>query len=68
LSNVVNETGTVWGPAQEISGLPDFDLTGRVLSVSCAAAGDCSAGGSYSYGQGSTYVQQGFVVSETSTG
>jgi hypothetical protein len=59
---VVGEAKGVWGQAEEVPGLAalNTDGAGTVLSVSCASAGHCSAGGDYRDGSGS----QGFVVSE----
>jgi hypothetical protein len=59
---VVGEAKGVWGQAEEVPGLAalNTDGAGTVLSVSCASAGHCSAGGDYRDGSGS----QGFVVNE----
>jgi hypothetical protein len=60
---VANETGGTWGPAQAIPGTystarPD----GYAYAISCAAPGDCTAGGNYvSNGHGGV----GFVANET---
>ena len=53
-----------WGKAIEVPGTAALNKSGiaQVFSVSCAAAGDCSAGGSYADGSGDT---QAFVVSRT---
>jgi Peptidase A4 family len=61
---VVNETGGTWGTAQEIPGLAALNTGGdaRSYSVSCGAAGNCSAVGYYVASSGDL---QGFVVSET---
>jgi hypothetical protein len=62
---VVNETGGTWGNAQEVPGSAALDQGSpgaAVVSVSCAAPGDCSAGGYYSDAAGH---QQAFVVNET---
>ena len=61
---VVTETKGVWGKAEKVPGLAALNRGGRakVLSVSCASAGDCSAGGFYTDASGR---QQGFVVTET---
>jgi hypothetical protein len=60
---VVNERNGSWGTAQEVAGNLNtgaFSDAG-VLSVSCASAGSCSAGGYYS---GGSVPNQGFVISE----
>jgi len=46
---VVNEVGGTWGIAAQIPGFSSLDTRGNATlnSVSCGAAGDCSAGGSY---------------------
>jgi hypothetical protein len=70
---VVSETSGTWLPAQEVPGTAALNVGSRpgvgfdegasagVNSVSCALAGDCSAGGDYMDGSGH---QQAFVVSE----
>ena len=60
---VVSETNGVWGSAQEVPGTAALNAGGAaaVYSVSCAAAGKCSAGGYYHDGSGH---QQAFVVNE----
>jgi hypothetical protein len=60
---VVSEVDGSWGTAQEVPGLAALDLGGiaGITSVSCGAAGNCSAGGQY----GSVGNTQAFVVSET---
>jgi len=61
---VVGETGGVWGQAEEVPGLAALNTGGfaEVTSMSCARAGNCSAGGTYTDGSGR---QQGFVAGET---
>jgi hypothetical protein len=63
---LVNETGGTWGTAQEVPGTAALNFgTGAgaaVLSVSCGAVGDCSAGGYYTDSSGHW---QAFVVTET---
>jgi hypothetical protein len=61
---VASETGGTWGSAKEVPGTAALNGGGfaTVNSVSCASAGNCSAGGSYTT---STPVTQAFVVSET---
>jgi hypothetical protein len=46
---VVTETGGTWGTAEEVPGIGTLNAGGsaRILSVSCSAAGDCSAAGQY---------------------
>jgi D-alanine-D-alanine ligase-like ATP-grasp enzyme len=61
---VAGETNGTWGTAEEVPGTAGLNQGGRaaVRSVSCAAAGHCSAGGSYLDGSGNT---QAFVVDES---
>jgi hypothetical protein len=61
---VVNETGGVWGAAEEVPGTATLNTgaNAELTSVSCASAGNCSAGGYYTDGSGG---QQAFVVNET---
>jgi uncharacterized Fe-S center protein len=61
---VVSETNGTWGTAKEVPGTAALNKDGRAAtdSVSCAAAGKCSAGGFYR--DGSSHVQA-FVVGET---
>ena len=61
---VVNEKGGVWGKAIEVPGSAALNVHGNaaVTSVSCAAAGNCAAGGFY---VGSSLHGQAFVVKET---
>jgi hypothetical protein len=60
---VVDEKNGIWGTAQEVPGTAAFNRGGfaRVNSVSCASAGNCSAGGSYS---DDNFGEQAFVVNE----
>jgi hypothetical protein len=61
---VVSETNGAWGTAEEVPGLAALNINddAQLSSVSCGAAGNCTAGGSYdSAGPG----YQAFVVSET---
>ncbi len=62
---VASEAGGTWQPAEEAPGTAALNRGGgaAVASVSCASAGNCSAGGSYRDGSGH---QQAFVASETS--
>ena len=60
---VVSEVNGRWGDAIEVPGTAALNKGGlaQVLSVSCASAGDCAAGGSYA---DSPEHFQAFVVSE----
>ena len=65
---VAVEKNGVWGKATEVPGLAALNKGGaaglggaEVLSVSCASAGSCAAGGDYNDQLGD---DQGFVVSE----
>ena len=60
---VVSEVNGTWGTAIEVPGTAALNAGGwaDVDSVSCASAGNCSAGGSYS---DSSSHEQAFVVSE----
>jgi len=60
---VVSEVNGSWGKAKEVPGLAALNQGGSALitSVSCARAGTCAAGGSYTDSSGG---QQAFVVSE----
>src|SRR5690242_20710425 len=55
--------GGTWGTAREMPGTAALDqgLPAEALSVSCASAGNCSAGGTYVDGSA---LQQAFVASE----
>jgi hypothetical protein len=59
---VVSQVNGIWGAAEEVPGTAALNTSGtaQVISVSCAAAGSCSAGGYYSAIPGS----QAFVVSQ----
>jgi hypothetical protein len=59
---VVSEKDGHWGAAIKVSGRRTLNKGGAayVFSVSCASAGSCTAGGTYSYNEGS----RGFLVSE----
>lgn len=60
---VVSESGHTWGTAREVAGRLNTNGHAVVLSVSCAASGNCAAGGDYdSVGHGG--VTEAFVVSE----
>jgi hypothetical protein len=62
---VVSERNGRWGQAAGVPGLANLSKGGNagVGSVSCAAPGNCAAGGFYTDGSG---LYQGFVVSERS--
>jgi len=61
---VVDETNGSWGNAIEVPGSAALNSGGGAdtSSVSCATAGNCTAGGTYTDGSGH---QQAFVVDET---
>jgi hypothetical protein len=61
---VVDETAGTWGKAKKVPGTASLNVGGDayVLSLSCASAGNCAAGGSYEDSSGHT---QAFVVDET---
>jgi hypothetical protein len=61
---VVGETGGTWGTAIEVPGTAALNEGGdaQISSVSCATAGNCSAGGQYTDASGHV---QAFVVRET---
>src|SRR6516164_143824 len=60
---VVSEVNGRWGTAAEVPGTVALNKGGyaQALSVSCASAGDCAAGGTYADG---SFHGQAFVVSE----
>jgi hypothetical protein len=61
---VVNETHGIWGTAKEVPGTAALNTGGNagITSVSCASAGNCSAGGDYADRRGHF---QAFVVNQT---
>jgi hypothetical protein len=61
---LVSETNGTWGNAIKVPGLAMVNLGGYAdaFSVSCATAGNCAAGGTYTNASGN---QQEFVISET---
>jgi len=61
---VVNETNGTWGTAEEVPGTAALNTNGlaQVNSVSCAAPGDCSAGGLY---LDAAFNEGAFIVNET---
>jgi Ricin-type beta-trefoil lectin domain/Putative Ig domain len=64
---VVDETSGTWGQARAVPGMAALNAGGnaQVTSVSCASAGNCTAGGSYTDSSGHG---QAFVVDETTSG
>jgi hypothetical protein len=64
---VVSESGGKWGTAVEVPGTAALNTGGgaQISSVSCASAGNCSAGGQYEGVDGSPYDLQAFVVTES---
>jgi hypothetical protein len=61
---VVSEKNGRWSPAIKVPGLPTLNKgqQSRVVSVSCASAGNCAAGGYY---RDRSRGYQSFVVNET---
>jgi hypothetical protein len=61
---VVSERAGTWGNAIRMPGSATLNVGGNaaIFSPSCATAGNCSAGGSYTDGSGHTHA---FVVTET---
>jgi len=61
---VVDEVNGTWGTAEEVPGTAALDQgeDAEIRSVSCASAGNCSAGGRYVDAAGHT---QPFVINET---
>jgi hypothetical protein len=65
---VADEVNGTWGNAIEVPGTGTLN-TGEhavVLSLSCASAGNCSAGGSYTTRTGGSLYGQAFVADEVS--
>ena len=62
---IVDEKKGTWGTAKEVPGTATLNAGGyaAINSVSCASAGNCSAGGYYEESSG---YSQAFVVSEVS--
>ena len=60
---VVSQVNGIWGKAEEVPGTAALNqgASAQISSVSCAAAGNCSAGGSYTDSSGDLQV---FVVSQ----
>lgn len=63
---VANEVHGVWHTAVKVAGIPRLARIGKVgvSSVSCASAGNCSAGGTYGSVVGASWRMYAFVVSE----
>jgi hypothetical protein len=59
---VVSEVNGTWGPAKAVATALNTGGSGRIESVSCASAGNCTAGGYYT--DKSNHHQQAFVISE----
>ena len=61
---VADETNGTWGKVTEVPGTAALNQGGNATtdSVSCASAGNCSAGGTYEDG---SFQDQAFVVNET---
>jgi hypothetical protein len=61
---VLNETDGTWGAAEAVPGIAALNKGGQAEanSVSCASAGNCSAGGDYT---DSSNRQEVFVVTGT---
>jgi hypothetical protein len=62
---VINETDGTWGRAAEIAGTHSTGEYAQIFSVSCASAGNCSAGGAYDEDSSSGGPDHLFVVSQT---
>jgi hypothetical protein len=59
---VVSQAGGTWGAAEEVPGTAAVNVDGaQITSVSCAAAGNCGAGGFYTDGSNNEHT---FVVSQ----
>lgn len=65
---VVTETNGTWGNAELVPGITALNtgVDGAVVTLSCASAGNCSAGGYYGIGEPDqkVYDYSAFVVSE----
>jgi uncharacterized Fe-S center protein len=64
---VASEVHGTWRKAEEVPGTAVLNKDGsaQITSVSCASAGNCSAGGYYgSIGTGRSHRQEAFVVTE----
>jgi hypothetical protein len=61
---VVSQVHGTWGTAKQVAGALNQGGGGVVDSVSCASAGNCTAGGTYNAGSAGGFFQGAFVVSE----
>ena len=61
---MVSQVNGTWGKAEQVPGTAALNKGNAAVinSVSCASAGSCGAGGSYTDGSGH---RQAFVVSRT---
>ncbi|HEV3213681.1 MAG TPA: hypothetical protein VGZ03_09830, partial [Acidimicrobiales bacterium] len=61
---VLDESNGIWGNAHKVPGLSSLSsgLNAEIWWISCAAVGDCAAGGFYT---DASRAEQGFVVDET---
>ncbi len=66
---VIGEKNGTWGTAKEAPGIAALNLGGesKITSVSCASAGNCSAGGSYTPNSNSAEIQAFVVVESNGT-
>jgi hypothetical protein len=61
---VVNQVNGTWHQAKPVATALNLGGGGAVNSVSCASAGNCTAGGTYNAGSAAEFFQDAFVVSE----
>jgi hypothetical protein len=63
---VADETGGVWGEARELPGTGTLNTGGNAMinAISCAAPGECAAGGNYSVAGTNPPATDAFVASE----
>jgi hypothetical protein len=59
---VISQTNGTWGKAKEVAAALNTGGTAAINEVSCASAGNCSAGGQYA---NSTPATEAFVADET---
>src|SRR5262249_13573453 len=62
---VVGETNGTWGTAMKVAAALNTGGDAAINSVSCASAGNCTAGGSYTSSSGGRTRVLAFVISET---
>src|SRR5262249_15589284 len=62
---VVSETNGTWGTAMKVAAALNTGGDAAINSVSCASAGNCTAGGSYTSSSGGRTRVLAFVISET---